>query len=176
MPLTVRVATRADVPVLSELIPASARALSTGFYTAEETEAAIRHVFGVNLQLIDDGTYLVVEDDGAIVACGGWSFRATLYGGDQRPVGTDDAPGDTAKIRAFFVAPGQARKGIGGLLLEACAEAARRAGFRRLELMATLPGVPFYARLGFREVAPVVDTLPDGTRLRFVRMERTEQA
>ena len=174
MPPTVRHATRADVPVLAELIPASARALSAGFYTPAETEAAIRHVFGVNLQLIDDGTYYVVEDEGTIIACGGWSFRATLYGGDQRPVAAGQGPGSAAKIRAFFVAPGHARKGIGGLLLHACAEAARAAGFRRLELMATLPGVPFYARLGFREVAPVVDTLPDGTRLRFVRMERTE--
>ncbi|MFN8653664.1 MAG: GNAT family N-acetyltransferase [Gemmatimonadales bacterium] len=175
MPPTLRLATSADVPVLNDLIPASARELSRGFYTPAEAEAAIRYVFGVNHQLIADGTYFVIEDAGAVVACGGWSFRNTLYGGDQRPVGADAPPDQVApaaKIRAFFVAPGQARKGLGGLLMDACVAAAAAAGFERLELMSTLPGVPFYHKLGFRDIEAVQDRLPDGTVLGFVRMER----
>lgn len=175
MPPYLRLATPADVPVLNELIPASARALSAGYYTAAESEAAIRYVFGVNHQLIADGTYFLIEEDGVAVACGGWSFRHTLYGGDQRPVGAGDQeePGrPSAKIRAFFVAPGHARKGLGAMLMDACVAAAKAAGFERLELMSTLPGVPFYRKLGFRDVEPVEDRLPDGTLLGFVRMER----
>ena len=170
------------------LIPESARALSVGYYTPEQTEAAIRHVFGVDSQLIADGTYFVVEDGATIVACGGWSRRRALYGGDQRKVdgasagnaGVAEALGgdvldptvDAARVRAFFVAPSHARRGIGTRLLEACTAAAGAAGFIRLELMATHPGVPFYARLGFRAVETVTDTLPDGTMLEFVRMQR----
>lgn len=177
MPPTVRLATAADIPALAALIPASARALSEGFYTSAQIEAAITYVFGVNQQLIDDGTYFVVEDEGEIAACGGWSFRQTLYGGDQRPVDAGAGPGaasqrPAAKIRAFFVGPGRGRKGLGRLLMSACEDAARAAGFTRLELMSTMPGVPFYRRLGFRDVEPVQDTLPDGTVLAFVRMER----
>ncbi len=163
-----------DVPLLNRLIERSARILSAGYYTPDETEAAIRYVFGVDSQLVEDGSYFVVEEQATIVACGGWSARRTLYGGNQRPVGSPDrlTPGvDAARIRAFFVAPEHARRGIGRLLLEACLAAARTAGFTRLELMATLPGVPLYAAVGFREVERVTDLLPDGTRLQFVRMD-----
>ena len=188
--MILRLATTEDVPALRRLIPESARVLSVGYYSAEQTEAAIRHVFGVDSQLIADGTYFVIEDDAAIVACGGWSHRPTLYGGDQRKLddgASEPAAGgphvretsrndaldpavDAARIRAFFVAPSHARRGIGRRLLEACADAARSAGFTRLVLMSTRPGVPFYTRLGFRPVETVSDTLPDGTRLEFVRM------
>lgn len=164
-----------DVPALNVLIERSARALSAGFYTPREVESAIRHVFGVDSSLVADGTYYVVEEDGVAVACGGWSRRRTLYGGDQRRVGVPeplDPATEPARIRAFFVAPEHARRGIGRLLLDACADAARAAGFRRLELMATLPGVPLYAACGFDELAQVTDTLPDGTPIRFVRMGR----
>jgi GNAT superfamily N-acetyltransferase len=173
--VTVRLALASDIPALNDLIPVSARVLSQGFYSPAQTEAAIKYVFGVNLQLIADRSYFVVEDSGEIVACGGWSFRATLYGGDQRPVGggpTLDAAQDAARIRAFFVSPAHARKGLGSLLMKACTEAATAAGFRQLELMSTLPGVPFYSRLGFRERERVTDTLPDGTAVEFVRMDR----
>jgi GNAT superfamily N-acetyltransferase len=108
-------------------------------------------------------------------ACGGWSRRRTLYGGDQRPVGEAallDPATDAARIRAFFVAPEFARRGLGRALLEACEEAAREAGFRTLELMATLPGVPFYAALGFSPVEEARDTLPNGVEVRFVRMRK----
>lgn len=187
MATALRLATTDDVLALRRLIPASARALSVGYYTREQTEAAIRHVFGVDSQLITDGTYFVVEDGETIVACGGWSRRRALYGGDQRKVdgttagvGMPDGFGgdaldpkvDPARIRAFFVAPSHARQGIGTQLLEACSTAARAAGFIRLELMSTRPGVPFYARLGFRAAETVTDTLPDGTVIEFVRMER----
>jgi GNAT superfamily N-acetyltransferase len=172
---SVRPARHDEIPRLLALITRSARELSVGFYSPEETEAAIRYVFGVDSTLVDDGSYLVVEEADLLVGCGGWSSRRTLYGGDQRPVGAGErlTPGiDAARIRAFFVAPEHARRGIGRLLLEHCQAAARAAGYTRLELMATLPGVPLYAAFGFQEIEPVTDTLPDGTLLRFVRMGR----
>lgn len=173
--ITLRPARHEDIPSLNALITRSARALSVGFYTPAQTEAAIRHVFGVDTALVDDGTYLVAEIDGVIAGCGGWSHRRTLYGGDQRKVGEDvhlDPRVDAARIRAFFVAPEWARRGIGRRILEACASAAAEAGFSTLELMATLPGVPMYAACGFAEVERVVDRLPDGSELPFVRMRR----
>ena len=175
MPFTLRVAVPADIPALTTLIERSARALSVGYYTPAEAEAAIRHVFGVDSRLIDDGTYFAVEQGDTIVGCGGWSFRRTLYGGDQRPIGdrdTLDPATEAAKVRAFFVAPEHARQGIGRLLLDACFAAARAAGFARTELMATLPGVPLYAACGFAPIEQVTDVLPDGTPIRFVRMGR----
>jgi len=173
--VSLRLATHDDIPALSRLIVDSARALSRGFYTDAETESAIRYVFGVDSALIQDGTYLVATLDGRLAGCGGWSRRNTLYGGDQRPVGVAmllDPAVDPARIRAFFVAPTAARRGVGRSLLAECAHAAATAGFRSLTLMATLPGVPFYAALGFHEDEHVVDVLPDGTPLPFVRMSK----
>lgn len=173
--IDVRVATRADIPALQALIVDSARQLSRGFYTEAEAESAIRFVFGVDTSLVDDGTYFVAMLNGSLAGCGGWSRRNTLYGGDQRPVGEAsllDPRIDAARIRAFFVAPSAARRGVGRSLLDACTRAASAGGFTSLTLMATLPGVPFYAALGFHEDEPVVDTLPDGTPLRFVRMSK----
>jgi len=173
--LDVRPARAGEIPALRGLIADSARMLSRGYYTVQEAESAIRHVFGVDSALIADGTYFVARLDGVLAGCGGWSRRRTLYGGDQRPVGTQDVldpARDAARIRAFFVAPAAARRGVGRALFEACNEAAAASGFRRLELMATLPGVPFYASLGFDTVEQVTDELPDGTPIRFVRMRR----
>ncbi len=174
--VSIRVATVDDIPALSQLISDSARQLSRGFYTEAESESAIRYVFGVDTALIGDGTYFVASLDGALAGCGGWSRRNTLYGGDQRPVGNTasllDPATDPARIRAFFVAPTAARRGVGRALLAACTDAARRAGFRSLTLMATLPGVPFYSALGFQSDEDVVDELPDGTMLKFVRMSQ----
>jgi N-acetylglutamate synthase-like GNAT family acetyltransferase len=175
MPVTIRLATAGDIPALERLIPTSASVLSRGYYSEQQTQAAIRHVFGVDSQLIADGTYYVALDNHDIVGCGGWSWRRTLYGGDQRPMGAGallDPAVDAARIRAFFVASDQARKGIGARILRACEEAATTRGFSRLELMSTLPGVPFYRRFGFHEVERVVDTLPGGTSIEFVRMTR----
>lgn len=175
MTVDVRIATRDDVPALQRLITDSARELSRGFYTDAEIASAIRFVFGVDTSLVDDGTYFVAELDGALAGCGGWSRRNTMYGGDQRPIGEAtllDPTREAARIRAFFVAPTAARRGVGRRLLEECAAAASQAGFQSLTLMATLPGVPFYSALGFLPDEDVVDILPDGVPLRFVRMTR----
>jgi GNAT superfamily N-acetyltransferase len=175
MSVTIRRAIGSDIPALERLIPTSARVLSRDYYSEEQTQAAIRYVFGVDSQLIADGTYYVAVANDELVGCGGWSWRRTLYGGDQRPMGAGallDPVKDAARIRAFFVASDHARRGIGGLILAACEEAAAARGFSKLELMSTLPGVPFYRRFGFHEVERVVDTLPDGTRIEFVRMTR----
>ncbi len=175
----IRIATPNDVGAMRLLIERSARGLSRGFYTEREAESAIRYVFGVDSTLISDGTYYVVEVGGALAACGGWSRRRTLYGGDQRPVGAPDEllnpVCDAARIRAFFVAPEHARKGLGRVLLDHCVAAADGAGFRSLELMSTLPGVPFYEAQGFVRAESVSDVLPDGVAVGFVRMTRALQ-
>jgi GNAT superfamily N-acetyltransferase len=164
-----------DVPVLEALIRDSVQGLSAPFYTARQAESALRHVFGVDTQLILDQTYYVVELHGAAVAAGGWSARRTLYGGDQRKEDVDpmlDPSRDAARIRAFFVHPGQARRGLGRMLFERCRDAADAAGFGALELMATLPGVPLYRALGFVEQEHLAVPLPDGETLPCVRMAR----
>ena len=152
--LTVRLARPDDLPALRELIPASVRALSQGYYTPAQIEGAIRHVFGTDTQLIADGTYYVAEAEGTVVGCGGWSRRRTLYGGDQMKAEADpllDPATEAARIRAFFVHPDWARRGIASQIIDACVEAARDAGFQRLELMATLPGEPLYRAFGFTD-------------------------
>ena len=173
---TIRTACAGDIPAMRTLIERSARALSRGFYTEREAESAIRYVFGVDSTLVADGTYYIVELSSAPAACGGWSRRRTLYGGDQRPVGAPnellDPATDAARIRAFFVAPEHARKGLGRLLLDHCVLAAGAAGFTMLELMSTLPGVPFYEAMGFVNAESVSDVLPDGMAVAFVRMTR----
>ncbi len=172
--LVIRPARADEIPALDALITASARGLSIGFYTPAETEAAITHVFGVDSELVADGTYLVVESAGETLGCGGWSRRATLFGGDGfagRQSGLLDPSRDAAKIRAFFVAPAAARRGVGAALLQACEDAARAAGFTRTELMATLPGEPFYARHGYTGRAPIsLDC--GGVAVRFVPMDK----
>lgn len=150
--LTVRAAVPDDVPALERLIEASARGLSHGHYSAAQVEAAVAHVFGIDSELIADGTHLVAEVGHDITGCGGWSRWRTLFGRDRfagRAGGLLDPAIDAARIRAFFVAPGHARRGIGQALLAACEEAARAAGFRRLALMATLPGETFYRAAGY---------------------------
>ena len=171
----VRVATDADVPALRALIAASVRGLSAGYYTPEQAEGALVHVFGPDTQLIADGTYYVVEAEGALVAAGGWSRRRTLYGGDQTKSGADpllDPAAEPARIRAFFVHPAWARRGLGRLLFERCLAAARGAGFRELTLVATLPGVPLYTALGFVAGESFAVPMADGLELPVVRMGR----
>ncbi len=172
--LAIRAAVAADVPALEALIERSARALSAGYYTVAETQAAIDHVFGVDSELVADRSYLVAERDGKIAGCGGWSGRRTLFGGDRaatRDTGMVDPACEPARIRAFFVAPEAARGGVGAALLAACEAAAIAHGFRRAALMATLPGEPFYARHGY--VAGAATTLDlDGVPVRFVAMEK----
>lgn len=171
----IRPATPDDVPAIAWLIDESVRRLSEGYYSAEEIERALVRVFGVDSQLISDGTYFVAEEDGEIVGCGGWGRRATLYGGDQaeRNDAELDPATDAAKIRAFYVAPAHARRGIARRLLDVCESAARAHGFRRAELAATLPGVPLYAAMGYAGDEEVASDLGDGYALRCVRMEKS---
>lgn len=175
MPLQIRLATAGDLPALEEMIPQAVRVLGADCYDARQIESAIRHAFGVDTQLIADGTYFVAKIDGQLVGCGGWSWRRKIYGGDQVPQG-DESPLDpateAARIRAFFVHPDFARRGIGSAILCACARAAGAAGFRHLELLGTLPGERLYRAHGF-ELREYVDfTLPDGVVVRWVRMSR----
>ena len=152
------------------------RALSAGYYTPEQIESALVHVFGVDTQLIADGTYFVAELDGQLAGCGGWSKRKTLFGGDQAKAGEDnllDPETESARIRAFFVHPDFARRGIGKQLMEACERAAAEAGFHQLELAATLPGEPLYLAVGYQVIERWMHRLADGVELPLVRMGKS---
>lgn len=173
--LVIRTAVAQDVPALERMIEASARTLSRGYYTDAQIDAAIRHVFGVDSQLVADGTYLVADREGKLAGCGGWSRRATLFGGDRFADRSNVAldPGmDAARIRAFFVVPDQARRGVGEALLAACEGAARSAGFHCTTLMATLPGEPFYAAHGYRAEGAMIHDC-GGIGVPFVAMSRS---
>jgi GNAT superfamily N-acetyltransferase len=178
--LHIRKATAADVPRLREVIEASVRGLQAEDYSPAQIEGALHSVYGVDSQLIADGNYLVAEilqsrSMPEIVACGGWSKRKTLYGGDQYSGREDsllDPARDAAKIRAFFVHPKWARQGIGGRILEACENAAREAGFTRLEMGATLSGVAFYRAKGYAAIENQDVPLGNGESLPIVRMAK----
>jgi len=175
MAFTLRTAVAADIPVLRRLIDASVRGLQADDYTAAQIDGALRAVYGVDTQLIADGTYFVVEAEGSIVGCGGWSKRRTLYGGDQFAGREDsllDPSHEPAKIRAFFVHPAWARRGIGGMILQACESSAATAGFSRLEMGATLSGVPFYRAKGYATGEELSVPLPGGQSMAVVRMEK----
>lgn len=172
---SLRPAREADLPVLRALIERSAAALSVGFYTQQQTESVTREVFGVDTQLIADGTYYAIETDGAIVACGGWGKRSTSFGGDQAKTAPErllDPATEAARIRAFFVDSAWARRGLGSMLMTHCAAQAAAAGFGTLELVSTMPGVPLYRALGFAEVEPFDLLLAHGVRVPVVRMRR----
>ena len=163
---------------MRELIDASVRGLQSADYSPTQIESALASVYGVDSQLIADGTYFVVEtgEPGKkIVACGGWSQRKTLYGGDRWTRREDsllEPQKDAAKIRAFFVHPDWVRRGIGTILLDACEQAALAAGFRRLEMGATLSGVPLYAARGYVSLENLAVPLGNGESLPIVRMEK----
>ena len=166
----------ADVPALEALIAASAIGLGVPDYTPRQIAAALEGVFGVDRQLIEDGTYFVAERHGQLIGCGGWSRRATLFGSDafaRRDPRTLDPGTEPARIRAFFVHPDHARAGVGRRLLRRCEEEARRAGFTRMELMATLPGVPFYAAHGYGAGEAIEHPLPGAEPMRLVPMRKT---
>ena len=176
MPISIRKAVPGDTVGIAELIKRSVRALSVGYYSSDVVERALERVFGVDSQLIADGTMYVAIDKNQIVGCGGWSKRRTLYGGDQFETRIDDEldPAvDAARIRAFFVDPDHARKGIGRSILATCEAAAVQAGFRRAEMGATLPGVPMYAALGYAGDEVIDIDMGDGYNLRCIRMERS---
>jgi GNAT superfamily N-acetyltransferase len=183
MAFALRLATQADVPVLRSLIERSVRELQAGDYTPRQLDYALRLVYGVDSQLIEDGTYFAVstvnEDQALapplIVACGGWSKRKTLFGGDVYAARQDsllNPKTEPAKIRAFFVLPEWARRGIGSILLTACEDAAIADGFTRLEMGATLTGVPFYRQKGYVELESIDVPLADGEVLPIVRMAK----
>jgi len=176
-PTAFRVATEADRPRIEALISRSVQGLMGGDYTREQLEAARRHVFGVDGELLADGTYWVCERPGALVAAGGWSRRRSLFGGDAAvsgrvPGALLDPSRESARIRAFFVDPGFARQGLGRALLELCEREAARAGFHSLELVATLSGVPLYAAAGFEPGERFEVVLPPGVPFPVVRMAR----
>jgi GNAT superfamily N-acetyltransferase len=191
MTIRIRQAVSTDVPVLRTLIDASVRGLQTQDYTPSQIESALATVYGVDTQLIADGTYFVAEGESSVVAgdspaqalstapvivgCGGWSKRKTLYGGDQwtgREAALLDPQHDAAKIRAFFIHPSWTRRGIGTMILEACENAAAAAGFTRFEMGATLTGVLLYQVRGYIALESLEVPLANGESLPIVRMEK----
>jgi GNAT superfamily N-acetyltransferase len=185
-----RIAVPEDVPVLHELIDASVRGLQAQDYTPAQIEGALQTVFGVDSQLIADGTYIVAEAEAhaidrarpknapverIIVGCGGWSKRKTLYGGDHW-TGREEALlnplRDAAKIRAFFIHPEWARRGVGSMILEACENAAKSAGFTRYEMGATLTGAKLFGARGYVAVKPISIPLVNGESLPVIHMEK----
>jgi len=172
-----RAATMQDEERLRALIARSIRTLGAADYSAAQIEAALLGAFGLDTSLIRDATYFVAIDGrGEIVGCGGWSRRRTLFGADSRAERDDswlDPRTDAAKIRAFFIDPGHARRGIGRALLERCEAQAATAGFERCELMATLPGARLYARFGYEAGAPIEHPLPGGLSITFLPMSKT---
>jgi GNAT superfamily N-acetyltransferase len=172
---TIRKARLDDKERIQELIDDSARGLSREYYSDDQIEGAIQTVFGVDTDLILDGTYLVAETATQIVGCGGWSKRKTLFGGDQftsRDHTLLDPRLDPAKVRAFFVHPEFARIGIGRRILTMCETEAKSYGFHSIELMATLPGVPFYNSCGYREVSAFELGIGRNVKLELVRMSK----
>jgi GNAT superfamily N-acetyltransferase len=175
MTWTPRLACENDIPALEELIPLSVRILHAAYYSSAQMEGAIGPVFGVDRQLIRDGTYFVVEHDHKIAGCGGWSRRKTLFGGDRGRAGEDeqlDPKRDSARIRAFFVHPSWARRGIGRSILATCERAAIEAGFQKAELVATLAGEPLYAAFGYTVAERYESPMTGGLSLPVVRMTK----
>lgn len=172
---TIRVAQIDELQTLENLIPDSVRALSKEFYSEAQIEGGIQEIFGVDTQLIHDGTYYVVEVDGHVAACGGWSKRKTTYGADKMKQAADnllDPQKDPARVRAFFVDPKWARRGIGKGLLERCIKDAKAAGFTAIFLVATLPGEQLYKRYGFEVIRRHDHQLSSGLDFPIVDMQK----
>ena len=170
-----RLANAQDIAALEELIPRSVRTLQAAYYSPAQVAAALGPVFGVDRQLVSDQTYFVAEQNNQIVGCGGWSRRRAMFGGDRDRAGEDARlypKFDPARIRAFFVHPRWARRGIGRGILLACETAIRAAGFSTAELVATLAGEPLYAALGYTVMERYEVPLPNGLNLPVVRMHR----
>jgi GNAT superfamily N-acetyltransferase len=189
MQLRIRKATPADVPQLTELIHASVRQLQIEDYTEAQRELALKHVFGVDSQLIADGTYLVAEPADpqaaatihlpAIAGCGGWSKRKTLYGGDvytHREDSLLNPVTDAAKIRAFFIHPAWARRGVGTFILNACEQAAIEGGFTRFEMGATLTGAKLFGAKGYVAIRRIELAMPQGEVLPVIHMEKRAES
>lgn len=171
----IRKAKLEDIPSLTRLICESVWGLALRDYSKEQIEAALGSAWGVDTELINDDTYFVVEAEGGIVACGGWGRRKTLFGGDQQ-AGREsvllDPAKEAARIRAFFVHPDWARRGIGRAMLERCESEAREAGFQSAELVATLPGQRLYRAFGYSGEKRVAYPLPQDLSIDFVPMRK----
>jgi GNAT superfamily N-acetyltransferase len=169
--MTHRLATPDDLPALAAIMDAAIRDLQAAFLDPDQI-AASRTIMGLDAQLIDDRTYFVVEIDGAIAGCGGWSRRETMYGGDHTP-GRSPAllnpATDAARVRAMYTRPGYARRGVGRRILALCEAAARAEGFERVELVATLAGEPLYRACGYEEIERFADAR-GGAPVPLVRM------
>lgn len=174
--MTLRLARVTEAGPITELMRASILALFPRCYGAAQTASGARYIARVDLTLVEDGTYFVVEEDGGgLVACGGWSRRGRLYTGSGTHHGDDrilDPATEAAHVRAMFVRPDRTRQGLGRAILAAAEAAARAEGFTRLDLMATLPGVPLYEAFGFRAVDRLAIPMPDGVTIDGVVMER----
>ncbi|MCI0703637.1 MAG: GNAT family N-acetyltransferase [Planctomycetia bacterium] len=171
-----RLAIPADIPAIEQLIALSARGLCAPDYTTAQIEAALGSAWGCDSELIRDGTYFVAEVAGELVACGGWSWRRTLFGGDALPGRQSellDPSRDAARIRAFFVHPDWSRRGLARAILARCESEARAHGFRSVELLATLTGQRFYQACGYMEEPAIEYPLTGGEVIRFVPMRRT---
>jgi GNAT superfamily N-acetyltransferase len=179
--VTLRLAAEADIPALHALIEASVRGLQKKDYTPDQINGALGTILGLDTQLVSDRTYFVAEAKAAcariLVGCGGWSRRKTLFGSDHAPVRENDfldPATDAAKVRAFFVHPDWARRGLGTRILDACESAARAAGFSRFEMGATLTGVPLYLARNYYEVERIEVPLQNGAALPIVRMAKSD--
>jgi GNAT superfamily N-acetyltransferase len=178
---TIRLATTTDIPALLSLVEQSVRQLQTNDYSPEQIDASIGTAFGIDRQLIADRTYFVatpIAEPTQLVACGGWSFRKTMCGSDSlanRDASTLDPADPTAyaKIRAIFVHPAWARRGLGSLILAHCEAAAQAAGFTRFEMGSTLTGVPLYTLKGYIERSRSSLDLPKGPALTIVHMNKS---
>jgi N-acetylglutamate synthase-like GNAT family acetyltransferase len=172
----IRLAKEDDVPAIERLITLSVRGLQRSHYSDAQMESALGSVFGVDRQLIHDRTYFVIEEGTQLIGCGGWSKRRTLFGSDHHHAIRDNAElepaSNAARIRAFFVHPKYARRGLGRAILDACETAIRAAGFTRIELAATLPGEAFYQACGYVAGTGEDVPLPNGLRLGIVRMSK----
>ena len=171
--LTHRLATPDDLDVLRILMDAAISELQKPFLN-ESQIASSRTIMGLDTQLIDDGTYFIVESDGELAGCGGWSRRATLYGGDQSPgrsAALLDPAKDAARVRAMYTHPSYTRKGVGRLILSLCEEAARSEGFKRVELVATMAGEPLYRASGYEPSERFMDDR-GGVAVPLLRMSK----
>ncbi|CZR57614.1 uncharacterized protein PAC_07503 [Phialocephala subalpina] len=187
-----RSATPADIPALNDMISLSVRTLHKPFYSDDIIDSAMKYVYGADTQLISDETYFLIEAfpsqssdlESAMVAAGGWSFRSTLYGGDQFS-DRDPAPLnpeiDAAKLRAMFVHPSFTRQGLANLMLAKCEGEAKKKGFKRLEFGATYAGIPFYEKAGYVRLKEVGEggegrcdkVMKDGRRLELAKMGKS---
>ena len=173
--LTHRIARPEDLDGLREVMRRSIETLQDEFLGPEQV-AASHKVMGLDAQLILDGTYFIVESGGRMAGCGGWSWRSTLYGGDESVVAREpralDPATEPARIRAMYTDPDFARRGVGRLVLTLCEEAARRAGFKSATMMATMAGVPLYRACGYVEAEPPINASINGVEVPLVRMEK----